>query len=373
MYALALRRRLALAMKGEFDPYPAAPSGVNLSPFAEHRIAYADAPLALSWGNAGGDADTWQASLRDKLIMLSGYRRPEAPVMAIQRGTAVAPGPGLCRERLYLRAWRGADLPLDVVWREGVAEPAPLMICLQGTNSGAHLSWGEARMPPDPVKIAAGLDFARQAAVRGYIALCLEQRAFGERRETLLRPRSPNPCIDATLHAMLLGRSLLGDRVSDVSALLDWLGDGAAPGLPAMDLARSYILGHSSGGTVALHTAAFDTRIAATIASGCIGPIRDTFASRRDSSGQNIIPGQLLWCELSDVVGLVATRRLLVTSGEQDHIFPFSGASDVVAEGMAVYRSTGHGSRLRSVAHPGGHKFDAGRVWPAFEELLADA
>ena len=373
MYALAARRRLALALRGEFDPYPPAPPGACLSPFAAHKADYEEAPLALSWQNSDGEPHAWQAQLRDKLAVLCGYRRPDSPPRVLYRESAPRPAPDMRRKRIYLRAWHDVDMPLDLVWRDGLSKPAPLMICLQGTNSGAHLSWGEVRMPPDSVKIAADLDFARQAASRGYLALCLEQRAFGERRERLLQPRSANPCIDATLHALLLGRCLLGERVSDVSAVLDWLAASGTGDLPAVDLARTHALGHSAGGTVALHAAALDDRISATIASGCVGPIRSTIAMRGDSAGQNTIPGQLLWCELGDIIGLVAPRRLLVTSGETDHIFPFEGAERAAAEGRQIYEAMDNSSRLRARALAGGHRFDAEAVWPAFEELLQDA
>ena len=121
------------------------------------------------------------------------------------------------------------------------------MLCLQGTNSGAHLSWAEARMPPDPVKIASGLDFAHQAVARGYAAVCIEQRCFGLRREQELDRASADPCVDAFHHALLFGRTLLGDRVGDVLRVIDWLANGGA-GLD-LDLARLHALGHSAGGT----------------------------------------------------------------------------------------------------------------------------
>jgi fermentation-respiration switch protein FrsA (DUF1100 family) len=244
------------------------------------------------------------------------------------------------------------------------------MLCLQGTNAGAHLSWGEARMPPDPVKIAAGLDFARQAVGHGYVAVCVELRCFGERRERALSPRSADPCIDAFLHGLLLGRTLVGDNAGDVSAVVDWLvAGGLAPG-PAIDPARLHVLGHSAGGTVAVHAAALDQRLAAVIASGCLGPIRDTIAVRRVSSGQNNIPGQLNWFELSDVVALCAPRPVLAVSGERDHIFPFAGTARVVADARPVYEALGAPARLRALSIPGGHRFDPGRTWPAFLALL---
>jgi hypothetical protein len=85
--------------------------------------------------------------------------------------------------------------------------PRPIMICLQGTNTGAHLSWGDVRFPDDIDKKQRGYDVAVQAAKRGYLAVAIEQSCFGERSERQIVPRSAAPCIDATLHAMLLGRS----------------------------------------------------------------------------------------------------------------------------------------------------------------------
>ena len=128
----------------------------------------------------------------------------------------------------------------------------------------------------------AGVSIARQAASRGFVAVCIEQLCFGERRERALTPRSADPCVDAFHHALLAGRTLLGERMSDVSAVVDWLRNYEH----GFDIGDIYALGHSSGGTTALHATAVDERIAGVIASGCLGPILDTIAARRDGAGQ---------------------------------------------------------------------------------------
>jgi hypothetical protein len=276
---------------------------------------------------------------------------------------------GRNHRRWYLRAFPDADVAVDILWRDAGATSMPVMLCLQGTNSGAHLGWAESRMPPDPVKIASGLDFAHQAVARGYVAVCIEHRGFGLRRERDLRKRSEDPCVDAFHHALLFGRSLLGDRVGDVSAVVDWLVAGGSD-LP-LDFDRLHALGHSSGGTIGVHAMAIDGRISALIASGCLGPIRDTLLARGDRAGQNTLPGQLNWLELSDVVALCAPCRVLAVSGVNDHIFPYAGVERVVADAAPVYEALGAGNRLKSVSQTGGHRFDKDVIWPAFEALLA--
>ena len=226
-------------------------------------------------------------------------------------------------------------------------------------------------MPPDPVKITGGGDYARQAAARGYVAICLEQSCFGERAERHIAPRSASATIDTANHAFLLGRSLLGERAADVSSLMDWLTAGGARDLGlAVDPARIFIMGNSAGGSVALHATSLDTRIAGVLASGCVGFVRDTIARRRDDSAQNVVPGFLNWLEMDDVAGLVAPRPLLVISGTQDHIFPFSGAAAVVESARGVYRALGADACLAAVPAEGPHRFYPDVAWPAFERLV---
>src|SRR5690349_9902797 len=61
-YRIALRRRLALLLKGEYHPHPSSPANVELSPSLAHARALDAAPLQLSWGKARiSDPVAWQA------------------------------------------------------------------------------------------------------------------------------------------------------------------------------------------------------------------------------------------------------------------------------------------------------------------------
>lgn len=370
---LALCRRLLLALGREFDPYPAPPEGLGLSPSLRHRPNGVGAEMGLDWQRAGiADAAEWQCRVRDKLVELIGYGKFGGPP-GVNHIRDLPARDGFNHRHLYIKVRDGLDLPVRMVWSPSIEgmENAPAMICLQGTNSGMHLSWGEARMPADPIKISNGADIALQAAARGFVAVCLEQTCFGERRERLLPRASSGPCIDAANHALLLGRSLVGERASDVSSVVNWLTEGD-PGL-AIDPKRIYVMGSSAGGTTALFAGALDERIAGILAAGCIGFMRDTLLARGDPEGQNVVPGILRWFELDAVVALAAPRPFLTVSGDRDHIWPFAGAKDVVEAARPVYSAFDAVERVAAEQASGGHRFYPEIAWPAFARLLTAA
>ncbi|HAT35048.1 MAG TPA: hypothetical protein DCS82_04970 [Rhodospirillaceae bacterium] len=370
---LALQRRFALSLGRPFDPYPPSPEGVGVSPSLGHKPGGVGSELALDWRRAGiEDVDAWQKRVRAKLVEISGYGRFGGPP-GINHLTDLPDRDGFRHRSLYLKVRDGVDLPIRMVWHPNIErdENVATIICLQGTNSGMHLSWGEERMPADPIKIFDGADYARQAARHGFLAICLEQSCFGERRERHLSPMSPTPCIDAANHAMLLGRSLVGERASDVTTVVNWLVEGDA-GLP-VDEDRVYVFGSSAGGTTALFAGALDERISGVLAAGCLGFMDKTLLARRDPEGQNIVPGILRWFELDAVVALCAPRPFLTVSGDRDHIWPFEGAEAVVEAARPVYRELDVPDRLKAEKAIGGHRFYPDIVWPAFTQLLAAA
>ena len=366
--ALAVRRRVLRMLGREPDPFADVPPGLALSPSARHFTDYGTAPLKLRF--AGGqwpDTAEWQQQARAKLAELSGYSHAAAPPEPHHEERFPLPD-GLTRRRLYLRARESVDIPVHLIAPQGAPRPHPVMICLQGTNTGAHLSWGEVRFPDDIDKRSRGYDLATQAAQRGYLAIAVEQSCFGERTERQINPRSASPCIDATLHAMLLGRSLIGEHCSDVSAVIDWIvAQHAALGA---DPARIHVMGHSSGGATAMFSAALDPRIAAVLACGCLGFIRETSGRRRNDSGHAVIPGMLNFLEMADVVGLVAPRPFVTIAGETDHIWPAPAAAAVVAEARAIYAALGAADLIACVAQPGGHTFRPAVSWQTFADVL---
>jgi pimeloyl-ACP methyl ester carboxylesterase len=362
---LRLRRWLGYA-----DPNArVAPAGLALSPSARHFVDYDVAPLRLNFASGSfPDIAAWQRQARDKLASLCGYEtRRLAPVVAATT-THSLDGNGE-RRTVYLRARAGVDIPVNIIAPAGVRQGLPVMLCLQGTNSGAHLSWGEARYPADLEQKKEGYDIARQAAARGYLAVAIEQIGFGERSERQIVPRSTAPCVDATMHALLLGRCLMGERCTDISTVIDWLlAEHEALGL---DPARIHIMGHSAGGSVALVAAALDTRITAVLACGCLDFIRTSIGRRRDDQGQNVIPGILQWMEMDDLVGLVAPRPFATVAGEADPIWPAAGARRVCEAARRAYDALEHPDRLIVMSAPGGHYFRPEQSWTALVNALA--
>jgi len=102
--------------------------------------------------------------------------------------------------------------------------PYPFMICLQGHSTGMHQSISVQQMDEGkPFRVEGELDFGLSCMRNGVAALRIEQRSFGERREQKQPHVSNHGCHDATMQALLLGRTMIGERVYDVDRGIDYL------------------------------------------------------------------------------------------------------------------------------------------------------
>ena len=235
----------------------------------------------------------------------------------------------------------------------------PVMICLQGHSTGMHISLGRAKFPGDAETIAGGRDFAVQAVERGYIAVAMEQRGLRELKHG-------QGCLLPASQALLLGRTLLGERIYDIRRLIDALEDGLCD---CADPARVYLMGNSGGGTATWHAAAIEHRLAAVMPSCAFNLYRKSIFAM-DHCICNHIPHILEYMEMPDLAMLTAPTPVVIVCGREDGIFPLDGVEEGFETVKAVYAAAGVPDACRLVIGPGGHRFYPDEAWPVFEERI---
>lgn len=261
----------------------------------------------------------------------------------------------------------GEVVPAHLLIPAEARGPLPVLVCLQGHNAGMHVSLGRPRNPSEVEDLAGDRDYAVQAVHHGWAALALEQRGFGERADArpaaLRHGLEHRPCHHLAATALLHGRTLLGERVWDVSRAID-----ALEQFDGLDLSRIGCVGDSTGGTVTFFAAATDPRITVAMPVAYVASFRYTLL-RHDHCEDHYLPGFLTQFELGDLAVLLAPRPLVVVTGEQDIGFPIAGAREAFDRIAEIYDWMGAGDRCRLVVGPGGHRFYADLSWPVFEEL----
>ena len=152
----------------------------------------------------------------------------------------------------------------------------------------------------------------------GYATLAIEQRGFGESGGT---PEGPD-CQQIAMQALLLGRTLIGERVWDVSRAIDVVGDLFS----MIDMRRIAAMGNSGGGTTTIYAAAMDERIAAAMPSLCGEKRFSALSSAQHHCTCNYVPAIMKDFDMADLAGLVAPRPLVIVGGRDDGIFPIASA-----------------------------------------------
>ncbi len=331
-------------------------------PSTYHRHAMERVNQALAW--RGQPVESWQQQLRARLVERLGTFPADKIALNVQeldqRETH-----DYTLAKIVFTSEPYADVPCYMLTPKYGSTPYPAMICLQGHNSGMHLSIGEARDDADRESIAGDRDFALQAVKHGFVALAVEQRCFGERQETRQKQRAPDTCHDAAMHALMLGKTLLAERVWDVMRAIDYL-----QSLPQVDPERICCMGNSGGGTCTFYAACVEFRIKLAVASCCFCTYADSIMSIYHCA-DNYIPGILNVADIGDIAGLIAPRKLLVVAGEKDDIFPIQGVRKAFEKAKAIFAAAGSAENCRLVIGPEGHRFYSSQAWPLILDMLA--
>ena len=333
---------------------------MHYDPQERHIELMRHAPRALAY-REGEDFAAWQVKAREKLTELLGLplEMPESDNFNIEWEQD---GENFHEIRFTYASEPDVDVCCNLWLPKGAAGKIPVVICLQGHSTGAHISMGRPKYPGDEETISGGdRDFAKQIVARGQAALVMEQRAFGERGGTENGP----DCYQPAMAALLLGRTLVGERCWDVMRGIDCLENHFAD---KIDLGKIALQGQSGGGTVTCYAAALDTRIAAAVpASAFCGYLESIGAQKHCTC--NYVPGIMKYFDMGDLAGMTAPRPLVIVGGAKDPIFPIDSANREFAVAEKLYAAAGAPDKVRHVVGPEGHRFYAAQTWPVFDEV----
>ena len=240
---------------------------------------------SLQWLSTAATSGEWQDRLRPKVRELVGLpdgdRIPLNPFSIWKRDH-----PHGTIEKIVFSSEPGSDVVAFLCLPKDASPPYPFFICVQGHTTGMHHSIAVERDDNNvPMEVAGDREFGLQCMERGIGALCIEQRSFGERRELVQEQVSTHGCHDAAMHALMLGRTLIGERVFDVDRGLDYLATR-----DDVDWSRIGIMGNSGGGTISLFSAALLPRITHAMPSCYFNTFRDSIMSIYHCA-DNYVPG----------------------------------------------------------------------------------
>lgn len=295
---------------------PALQPTVELQALAQGAARYAFTSTTRT------EAEAWQSACRTTLAATLGFldTPPVDPaphvIEEIDRGDFV-------RRKVVIATAEHARMPVYLLIPKGATGPLPVAIAYAGHGYGVGDIvglWedGKERWNEDGYHKDFGIALCR----RGFLVAAPEIAGFGERQTDYsylnreLGQSPPTTCHNAATYAFMLGKSLVGMRVRDGMRLVDYLAT-----LPEADSSRLGVMGISGGGMATFFHTALDPRINACVISGYFSSFRDSILAMHHCTC-NFVPGLLNIGEMTDIVGLIMPRPMLVEAGTRDPIFP---------------------------------------------------
>ena len=357
---LALKRRLHIIVYKVYNPYPTIPKNLFFSPSdiikENSKLTY----NKLNYLENKNSDSQWKKRAKNKFIDLLClnnnlyFKEISRTKMPIQKGYS--------RIRIYVEFSKNRHAPIDIIMSNKFKKFKGIIICMQGTNSGAHLNIAEIKMPADIYKVANGSAIALQAADKGFIAISYERIGFGERQERKLFKSNPSPTIDFSFHSLILSKTSLGETVSEISILVKWLKNNYKNH-------SVWLKGYSAAGTAALTTAAADNNIDGIAIGGCIGLTKETLLNR-GTSGYNDIPSFYAWMDQDTIISLVSPRPCIIVAGEKDHIWPYRYAIKALKVPKIIYKLENAKTNLVLIKAKEGHTYYPKLMWPVIVKYL---
>lgn len=314
---------------------------------------------------SGCDYAAWKAQVKEKFIELTGIDLIKENACPLNfRIEEEKQKEGYKQYRFLIESEKGADVVCALLIPDTGKDKYPVAITLQGHSAaGYKMSINEPDPDnPEQVEYAGGRGgFAVQAVKNGFAALAIEQRGMGVRRPHN-RDRNANMCSFEGLAGLLFGRTLIGERVWDISKSIDALSN-----FPQIDIDKILITGNSGGGTASFYAACYDERIKLSVPSCAFCTYKDSIIFR-EHCVCNYIPQAYRWFEMQDLSCLIAPRHFISVSGQKDGIFLIDGVRKAFETVKAVYAQENAADNCRLVETPKAHWWCEDLVWQAINE-----
>ena len=317
------------------------------------------------------EARAWQAEVAPRLEQQLGF----------QGWPAVSPEPQLIetvdkgdywREKVLLKIGPDSLMPVYMLIPKQGPKPFPVVVAWHGHGYGVKDIvglWqdGAERQTPEGYH----KDFAVALCRRGLAVAAPEISCFGERQtdfsylKTDLGQSAPTTCTHTAMLAFHLGGSVAGLRVQEGKRLIDYLETRAD-----VDPTRLGAMGISGGGMHTFFSTCIDPRIKACVISGYYSTFRDSILAMHHCPC-NFVPGLHQFGEMSDLVGLIAPRPLLVEAGDYDPIFPIEAVKSSVEKARAIYQLFAAEAAVETDYFEGRHQISGRRAYDFLWENLS--
>ena len=338
---------------------------LNYTPKRLYQQWLADHQPTLAFERRGSQSTVeWQTGLRQKVVECLGEM--PAPVSPDPHMLGESDEGDHLRQKWVIRTEADFWQPFYLLLPKNGDTPAPAVIALHGHGPGKSRTVGTADTPEEIEKVYGGeREYGLQAVRHGYIAMCPDMRGFGECVDEDHRQVNWNEsCICSAGRSIMLGRTLLGERVWDVRRGIDYLSSR-----PDVDAKRIVCMGQSGGALVTLFASAVEPRIAASVVSGYLctwqGSIFGVY-----HCPCNFVPNLARLADCGDIGGLTAPRPQLFVAAEKDHLFPIDGVHAAYEAVRDIYSSLGAEDRVELYVGPDEHRFYKKRVWPFLAHWL---
>lgn len=315
-------------------------------------------------------ARCWQKKTRKALNELVGFQ--DLPkVEARPRVLEEVDKGDYTRQKVLIRTTTDTAMPVYILLPKGLPRPLPVVVAFNGHGYGVKSiigirKDGSERDEPEGYQ----KDFAIALCRRGFAVAAPEISCFGERQTDFsyldkeLGQGAPSTCRHTSALASHLGGSSLGLRVLDAKRLIDYL-----QSREEMDTSRLGMMGISGVGMLTFYSAALDERVKACVVSGYFCTLRDSILAMGHCQC-NFVPGLYEFGEMSDIVGLIAPRPMLVEAGSLDPIFPIRTVKDSVRRAKEVYKVFGADGEVETDYFEGKHQISGKRAYDFLMEKL---